>query len=157
MGRPLKEKTIEDMNLQAKSHDGFVVLGKQVGFNKYLVEEGRVVRLGDKVDAIEDVVVLPLMVAGEQENVKKILKNLIHTDNGVYAYSLVDGQIVFERSDVEFSSSEEPVVEEPAPMTRRKSKKEEPVVEELVVEEPVVEEPVVEEPVEEEVIEEIEE
>ena len=39
MGRPLREITIEDMGLKAKTKTKSVILGKQVGVNKYKVKD----------------------------------------------------------------------------------------------------------------------
>ena len=39
MGRPLKASTLEKMELKATTLDGEVTLGKQVGYNKYIIEE----------------------------------------------------------------------------------------------------------------------
>ena len=155
MGRPLKKETIEKMNLVARTQKGQVVLGKQVGYNKYIVDEEtrQIVRLANEL-VQEDDAVLSLTVGESEEPVTKILKNIFQTDKGVYAYKLVEEEVVFEREDVSFAGA---VVEEPAKTSRRKSKKEEVVEETPVVEEPTpVEEPVVEEPTEvvEEVVEE---
>ena len=154
MGRPLKKETIEKMNLVARTQKGEVVLGKQVGYNKYIVDEEtrQIVRLANELVQQDDAV-LSLTVGESKESVTKILKNIFQTDKGVYAYKLVEDEVVFEREDVSFAGA---VVEEPTTTSRRKSKKEEVVVEEVVEEPTLVEEPVVEEPTEvvEEVVEE---
>lgn len=153
MGRPLKLETIKAMNLVTEQGS---VLEKQVGFNKYLVQDSdKIVCLSEKADIVNDInyEVLKLNVKGEAKPVTKILRNVFQTVDGVFAYKLetkeVDGEketiVVFADADVSLGTS----TEEPTTMSRRKSKKsEEPKVEEPKVEEPKVEEEVVEEPTE---------
>ena len=107
MGRPLKKDTIVAMNLVAETKEGQVVLGKQVGFNKYIVDEEahKVVRLASELVADNDAV-LKLTVAGEEKPVLKVLRNLVQTADGVYAYQLVDGAVVFADADVSFGAGE---------------------------------------------------
>ena len=136
MGRPLRKDTIESMNLMTEQ--GYV-LSKQVGFNKYLVKDAdKIICLSDKAENVNDLQydVLNLNVKGEAKPVTKILRNLVHTADGVFAYQLIDGKVVFADENVSFAQSEEPKaveVQEP--------KAEEPKVEEPKVEEPKVEEP----------------
>jgi len=107
MGRPLKKDTIVAMNLVAETKEGQVVLGKQVGFNKYIVDEEahKVVRLASELVADNDAV-LKLTVAGEEKPILKVLRNLVQTADGVYAYQLVDGEVVFADADVSFGAGE---------------------------------------------------
>lgn len=108
MGRPLKKETIEKMNLIVETKDGLAVLGKQVGFNKYIVDEEarKIVRLAKEIVAGDDAV-LALTVKGETESVLKVLRNVVQTEKGVYAYKLnvtkVDGEEVV---TVEFADAE---------------------------------------------------
>ena len=89
MGRPLKKETIVKMNLIVETKEGQAVLGKQVGFNKYIVDEEarKIVRLAKEIVADEDAV-LALTVKGESEPVLKVLRNVVQTEKGVYAYKL---------------------------------------------------------------------
>lgn len=115
MGRPLKKETIEKMNLTVTTKEGNAVLGKQVGYNKYIVDEDnhKIVRLAKEVIADDDAV-LTLQVNGEDKPVLKVLKNLVQTEEGVYAYQLVDDEVVFADANVAFGAGEveTPVVEE---------------------------------------------
>ena len=149
MGRPLRQDTIESMNLMTEKD---YVLSKQVGFNKYLVKDAdKIICLSDKAENVNDLEydVLNLYVNGQAKPVTKILRNLVHTADGVFAYKLetkeVDGKketiVVFADANVSFTKSEEPTtVEVDEPKTN------EPVKEEPKVEEPKVEEPTTEEP-----------
>ena len=103
MGRPLKEKTIEEMNLLATTLNGDVVLGKQVGYNKYVVED-RVVRLVKQL-VLENDALLTIEVNGVVEPVTKVLKNIFQTDSGIYAYKLINGKVVFENENVKLTAT----------------------------------------------------
>lgn len=133
MGRPLKKETIEKMNLTVTTKEGNAVLGKQVGYNKYIVDVDahKIVRLAKEVIADDDAV-LTLQVNGEDKPVLKVLKNLVQTEEGVYAYQLVDDAVVFADANVAFKA---PV----APKTTRAKKPAQPEVTEPVVEEPTTE------------------
>lgn len=113
MGRPLKKETIEKMNLTVTTKEGNAVLGKQVGYNKYIVDEDnhKIVRLAKEVIADDDAV-LTLQVNGEDKPVLKVLKNLVQTEEGVYAYQLVDDAVVFADANVAFGASEDETPDE---------------------------------------------
>ena len=156
MGRPLKKETIEKMNLIVETKDGQAVLGKQVGFNKYIVDEEahKIVRLAKEVVADDDAV-LALTVKGKSEPVLKVLRNVVQTEQGVYAYKLnvaeVDGEeiatVEFADADVAFAGAQ--TMAAPKRTTRKSTTKtEEPAVEpEAPATEPETTEP--EAPVEE--------
>ena len=82
MGRPLRYDLIEEMGLTTTRDSK---LGKQVGFNKYLVLTGkdepkyedRIVVLSDKAEIVNDLhyEVLPLYVNGQA---KPVTKKTIH-------------------------------------------------------------------------------
>ena len=156
MGRPLKKETIEKMNLIVETKDGQAVLGKQVGFNKYIVDEEahKIVRLAKEVVADDDAV-LALTVKGESEPVLKVLRNVVQTEKGVYAYKLnvteVDGEEVatVEFADAEVAFAGAQTMAAPKRTTRKSTTKtEEPAVEpEAPATEPEATEP--EAPVEE--------
>ncbi len=98
MGRPLRKDRLAKMNLSATKEDGSsVVLGKQVGYNKYVYgdeSERNIVRLTDKyVTDIDGV--LQISVKGVNQPVLKITKKLFYTASGVYAYELTDNGVVF--------------------------------------------------------------
>ena len=110
MGRPLRKETLEKMNLSATKKDGSsVVLGKQVGYNKYLIsgEEGRnVVRLSDSYTNDYDVK-LSLSINDEDVPVLKITKNIFVTSKGIYSYELTeDNEIKFADETVSIGSIE---------------------------------------------------
>lgn len=148
MGRPLRYDLIEEMGLTTTQGSK---LGKQVGFNKYLVLTGkdepkyedRIVVLSDKAEIVNDLhyEVLPLYVNGQAKPVTKILRNLVHTADGVYAYKFIDGKFVFADAGVSFVAEEETESEEPTAVVVDEPKAEEPKVEEPKVEEPKIEEP----------------
>lgn len=141
MGRPLRQDTIIAMSLTTEQGSK---LGKQVGFNKYLEFKGldenkepiyvadKIICLSNKADIVNDInyEVLNLNVNGEAKPVTKILKNLVLTADGVFAYKLetkeVDGKkvtnVVFADANVSLGTSTE------------ETKVEETVVEEEVVE-----------------------
>ena len=138
MGRPLKKETIVKMNLIVETKDGQAVLGKQVGFNKYIVDEEahKVVRLASELVADNDAV-LKLSVAGAEKPVLKVLRNLVQTADAVYAYKLkVEGEGDDEVATVEFADAEvafkteEPTVEPEAPATEPETTEPEVPVEE---------------------------
>ena len=146
MGRPLRQDTIESMNLMTEK--GYV-LSKQVGFNKYLVKDAdKIICLSDKAENVNDLEydVLNLNVKGEAKPVTKILRNLVHTADGVFAYKFIDGKFVFADAGVSFVAEEETESEEPTTVEVDEPKTDEPVKEEPKTEEPKVEEPKVEEP-----------
>ena len=156
MGRPLKKETIVKMNLIVETKDGQAVLGKQVGFNKYIVDEEarKIVRLAKEIVADEDAV-LALTVKGETEPVLKVLRNVVQTEKGVYAYKLnvtkVDGEevVTVEFADAEVAFAGAQTMAAPKRTTRKSTTKtEEPAVEpEAPATEPEATEP--EAPVEE--------
>lgn len=110
MGRPLRKETLEKMNLSATKKDGSsVVLGKQVGYNKYLFgeeSERNVVRLSNELVNDYDAK-LVLLVNGEEQPVLKITKNLFQTAEGIYSYELTeDNEIKFADETVSIGSIE---------------------------------------------------
>ena len=141
MGRPLKKADIVKMNLIAETKEGQVVLGKQVGFNKYIVDEDahKVVRLASELVADNDAV-LKLSVAGEEKPVLKVLRNLVQTADAVYAYKLkVEGKgddevatVEFADADVAFAGVQ--TMAAPKRTTRKTTQQEEPKQEEPVAE-----------------------
>ena len=141
MGRPLKKADIEKMNLIAETKEGQVVLGKQVGFNKYIVDEEahKVVRLASELVADNDAV-LKLSVDGAEKPVLKVLRNLVQTADAVYAYKLkVEGEGEDEVATVEFADAGVAFVgaqtmAAPKRTTRKTTQQEEPKQEEPVVE-----------------------
>lgn len=156
MGRPLKKETIVKMNLIVETKDGQAVLGKQVGFNKYIVDEEarKIVRLAKEIVADDDAV-LALTVKGETESVLKVLRNVVQTEKGVYAYKLnvtkVDGEevVTVEFADAEVAFAGAQTMAAPKRTTRKSTTKtEEPATEpEAPATEPETTEP--EAPVEE--------
>ena len=137
MGRPLKKETIVKMNLIVETKDGQAVLGKQVGFNKYIVDEEahKIVRLAKEVVADDDAV-LALTVKGKSEPVLKVLRNVVQTEQGVYAYKLnvtkVDGEevVTVEFADAEVAFAGAQTMAAPKRTTRKSTTKtEEPAVE----------------------------
>lgn len=146
MGRPLRKDRLDAMKLVATTKAGeSVVLGKQVGFNKYVVDGEKyennanfadrgIVRLVAKFDetSADTDAILNLSVNGKDEAVLKITKFGFSTVNGVYGYELTEEGIKFHDANVKLVASK----------TKSKSKaktQEQPKVEEPVVEEPVVE------------------
>lgn len=123
MGRPLRKDRLESMNLVATTKAGDkVVLGKQVGYNKYVVNadkyennaefaERGIIRLVDKFtdESAETDAILNISVNGKDEPVLKITKFGFSTVNGVYGYKLTEKGIEFDDADVKLAE----VVEEP--------------------------------------------
>ena len=141
MGRPLRKDRLDAMKLVATTKAGeSVVLGKQVGFNKYVVDGEKyennasfadrgIVRLVAKFDetSADTDAILNLSVNGKDEAVLKITKFGFSTVNGVYGYELTKEGIKFHDANVKLVT----------PKTKSKSKaktQEEPKVEEPVVE-----------------------
>lgn len=100
MGRPLRQETIELMNLTVSTKADDEVLKKQVGFNKYFTDKENVVKLSAELSEDYDAI-LELDNNGKKERVLKILRNIFQTEEGVYAYKLdeKDG-IVFADANV---------------------------------------------------------
>ena len=98
MARPLKKSTIEKMDLTVKTFDGeSKKLGKQVGYNKYIVDEETheivmlVTELKEKGDAL-----LILEDHGKDKPVIKIVEHLFQTPEKPYAYVRdAEGKVVF--------------------------------------------------------------
>lgn len=93
MGRPLRYDAIEKMGLNTSMGQ----LGKQVGYNKYLVltgeenpkyEEGLVVRLAEADDEAKNEVVLTAKIGNGVYTVLKLMKHLIQTTEGAFEYTL---------------------------------------------------------------------
>ena len=93
MGRPLRRDMIVKMDLTASGKK----LGKQVGYNKYLVQK-------DALEDTDEIVMLAKEEDLEKGHVKlmigdnvvlKLVRNLIQTEDGVIPYVLdEDGKIV---------------------------------------------------------------
>lgn len=97
MGRPLKKSTIEKMDLSVETLNGSKKLGKQVGYNKYIVDEEthEIVRLVEELKEKGEAL-LTIDDHGTNYPVLKIVEHLVHTTNKPYAYKLdKDGKIVF--------------------------------------------------------------
>ena len=104
MGRPLREITVEDMGLKAKTIGKSVILGQQVGVNKYRVKDSQdeIVQLGYSL-AKEGDAVLELSFKGKKEPVIKITTHLFQTPTRAVSYELEeDGKVKFLESNVEF-------------------------------------------------------
>ena len=102
MGRPLKASMLEKMELKATSEDGEVVLGKQVGYNKYVVEEEtrKIVKLSEEIVDPIDAVML-IKHGDDEEPFLKITKNVFQTTTCVHPYTLdEEGKVVFLEEDV---------------------------------------------------------
>lgn len=93
MGRPLRYDAIEKMGLNTSKGQ----LGKQVGYNKYLVltgeknpkyKEGLVVRLAEADDEAKNEVVLTAKIGNGVYTVLKLMKHLIQTTEGAFEYTL---------------------------------------------------------------------
>ena len=99
MARPLPEKRLEKMDLTVKTFDGeSKKLGKQVGFNKYVVdkETHEIVMLVEKLEKKGDALLI-LEDHGKDKPVIKIVENLFHTADKPYGYVLdADGKVKFE-------------------------------------------------------------
>lgn len=127
MGRPLRKDRLDAMKLVATTKAGEkVVLGKQVGFNKYVVDGEKyennanfadrgIVRLVEKFDenSAETDAILNISVNGKDEAVLKITKFGFSTVNGVYGYELVEEGIKFNDAEVKLVEvAEEPKEED---------------------------------------------
>ena len=98
MARPLKKSTIEKMDLTVKLFDGSSKkLGKQVGYNKYIVDEEshKIAMLVQKLEKEGDALLL-LEDNGKDKPVIKIVENLFQTADKPYAYVLDEnGKVKF--------------------------------------------------------------
>lgn len=98
MGRPLRKDKIEKMELSVSTFDGETkTLGKQVGYNKYIVDEEtkEIVTLVEKLEKEGDALLL-LEDNSIEYPVVKIVRNIIQTPEKVYPYTCdEDGKIVF--------------------------------------------------------------
>lgn len=134
MGRPLKRETIVKMDLTASGKK----LGKQVGYNKYLVQK-------DALEDTDEIVMLAKEEDLEKGHVKlmigdnvvlKLVRNLIQTEDGVIPYVLdEDGKIVINGEKVPSLPEEDG--EEDTDSEQEDATVVEPVVESIV--EPVAE------------------
>ena len=106
MGRPLEWTTLEKMGLTAEMADGEVTLGKQVGYNKYVIETEpklKVVRLAEELEMPYDGV-MKIKHGDKEEPVLKITKNVFQTTTCVHPYHLdEEGKVVFDEEDVSFA------------------------------------------------------
>ena len=98
MARPLKKSTIEKMDLTVKTFDGeSKKLGKQVGYNKYIVDEAthEIVKLAAELKEKGDAL-LVLEDQGKDKSVIKIVEHLFQTPEKAYAYVRdAEGKVVF--------------------------------------------------------------
>ena len=98
MARPLKESKIKKMDLTVKLFDGSSKkLGKQVGYNKYIVDEEshKIAMLVQKLEKEGDALLL-LEDNGKDKPVIKIVENLFQTADKPYAYVLDEnGKVKF--------------------------------------------------------------
>ena len=126
MGRPLRYDAIEKMGLNTSKGQ----LGKQVGYNKYLVltgeenpkyEEGLVVRLAEADDEAKNEVVLTAKIGNGVYTVLKLMKHLIQTTEGAFEYTLDEEGKALDKdgNEITFGSSSnnsaEPVQPTPEP------------------------------------------
>jgi len=118
MGRPLKETVLKEMGLKAITADGEVTLGKQVGYNKYIVkgadeeaykeniENRKIVRLTNELVFPEDAT-MKLIHGDKEEFVLKITKNVFQTETCVHAYELDEnGKVKFLEEDVSLENAD---------------------------------------------------
>lgn len=98
MARPLPAKRLEKMDLTVKMFDGSSKkLGKQVGYNKYIVDEEshKIAMLVEKLEKEGDALLI-LEDHGKDKPVIKIVENLFHTSEKPYPYVLdEDGKVKF--------------------------------------------------------------
>lgn len=98
MARPLPFKRLEKMDLTVKLFDGSSKkLGKQVGYNKYIVDEEshKIAMLVEKLEKEGDALLL-LEDNGKDKPVIKIVENLFQTADKPYAYVLDEnGKVKF--------------------------------------------------------------
>lgn len=98
MARPLPFKRLEKMDLTVKLFDGSSKkLGKQVGYNKYIVDEEshKIAMLVQKLEKEGDALLL-LEDNGKDKPVIKIVENLFQTADKPYAYVLDEnGKVKF--------------------------------------------------------------
>lgn len=98
MARPLPFKKLEKMDLTVKLFDGSSKkLGKQVGYNKYIVDEEshKIAMLVEKLEKEGDALLL-LEDNGKDKPVIKIVENLFQTADKPYAYILDEnGKVKF--------------------------------------------------------------
>lgn len=98
MARPLPFKKLEKMDLTVKLFDGSSKkLGKQVGYNKYIVDEEshKIAMLVEKLEKEGDALLL-LEDNGKDKPVIKIVENLFQTADKPYAYVLDEnGKVKF--------------------------------------------------------------
>ena len=90
------------MELKAITLDGEVTLGKQVGYNKYIIEEEP-----RKIAVLATELVEPyhatmtLKHGDKEEKVLKITKNVFQTETCAHGYTLdKEGKVVFLEEDV---------------------------------------------------------
>ena len=98
MARPLPAKRLEKMDLTVKLFDGSSKkLGKQVGYNKYIVDEEshKIAMLVEKLEKEGDALLI-LEDQGKDKPVIKIVENLFQTAEKPYGYVLdEDGKVKF--------------------------------------------------------------
>ena len=98
MARPLPSKRLEKMDLTVKLFDGSSKkLGKQVGYNKYIVDEEshKIAMLVEELKKEGDALLL-LEDNGKDKPVIKIVENLFQTADKPYAYVLDEnGKVKF--------------------------------------------------------------
>ena len=109
MGRPLKETMLKAMELKAETADGEVTLGKQVGYNRYIVDEEtrKIVKLAEELVEDQDAV-MTLVHGDKEEPVLKITRTVFQTPTCVHPSTLDDeGKVVFLEEDVYLASGSE--------------------------------------------------
>ena len=125
MARPLPAKRLEKMDLTVKLFDGSSKkLGKQVGYNKYIVDEEshKIAMLVEELKKEGDALLL-LEDNGKDKPVIKIVENLFQTDKP-YGYVLDEnGKVKFLDENVkvyDVSEDEESSQEVQKPLMKQK-------------------------------------
>ena len=107
MGRPLSQNLLEKMNIKVSVEGAEKKLVKQVGFNKYETEDGKIVTLGEDASL--------LVVNGDKSaDVIKIVRNTLYTNGGfAVAYRIKEeGGIELKDTSFVLSTEVEEEVEE---------------------------------------------
>ena len=99
MGRPLSQKLLKKMNIKVSVNGIDRKLVKQVGFNKYETEDGKIVTLGEDASL--------LIFRGDKgSDVIKIVRNTLYTNGGFVAeYRIKEEDRIKEECGIELLDS----------------------------------------------------
>ena len=106
MARPLSKTILEKMAVSVETKSGSTTLVKQVGYNKYIDSNNKIITLKDKL--VEDCdSTLKIKKGDEEMFVTKISLHMMYTANGSFAYTVGEKGVSFIDENVSFAKTTE--------------------------------------------------